>query len=626
MSNRLHRLMETGRLSPLSYHFARFVAERCGLGEDSPLALAAALVSARNLEGDVCIDLARFAGCPLFRDESDAEAEADAEAPVLAPTAPALADWLEALRAAPWVGAPGQGTPLVLDGERLYLGKYWRFEQQVADALLARMAPVPDLDVEGLAGALAQLFPDTTGEPDWQKAAAAIAASRRFAVVSGGPGTGKTTTVVKVLALLLEQYPALRIALAAPTGKAGARLTEAIRGGKRRVPAAEDVLARIPETAVTIHRLLGYGPNGFRYNRDNPLPADCLVVDEASMVDLPLMARLLDALSPDTRVILLGDRDQLASVEAGAVLGDITGHGRELRCSPAQAVLLEQLGAVPAGALPTAASAPPAADAVGLLRVSYRFDASSGIGALARAVNAGRGDDALALFAQGRFEDIAWLDAGEEAVHPDCIARAVDRYAACLAQSDVAEALRLFEQTRVLAALYRGPFGVEELNRRIAAGLQARGAIRLPPRGDGGDYHGKPVIVRANDYEVGLFNGDIGLLWRDGEGEGDGPLRAWFPGPEGGVRAVSVRQLPDHDTAFALTVHKSQGSEFDEVLLVLPAAPSPVLTRELIYTGVTRARRRVTVHAAPAVFASACRARVQRSSALAERLGWLPVD
>ena len=404
---RLLDLMHAGALPPLCYYFARFVARGSGSDPDGVLAQSAALTSLRNLGGDVCVDLARFAGRPLF--------EVAAGAAILAPQAPALHVWISALSASPWVGEPGGPEPLILDGTRLYLGKYWGFEQGVATALARRMTWVEGIDPQHLSKGLDRLFPaPAPGTVDWQRVAAAITIGRRFAVVSGGPGTGKTTTVVKVLALLLDQDPALRIAMAAPTGKAAARLGEAVRRGKSTIDAPAAILAQIPEQATTIHRLLGLRRGQApRHHAGNPLLLDCLVVDEASMIDLPLMARLLAALPAQTRLILLGDRDQLASVEAGNVLGDITGHGRELGMSPAQVAWLESIGALPAGQLQGDPAAPPAADCVGLLRHSYRFRAEGGIGGLARAVNAGDGGEALRLLResdQPGMAEVAWQD------------------------------------------------------------------------------------------------------------------------------------------------------------------------------------------------------------------------
>ncbi len=604
----LRDLMETGRLPPLCYYFARFVTRGAGAPPDGLLAVSAALASLRNLAGDVCLDLASLAGRPLFEDPGPGPA-----GPAALPRAPALGDWLAGLAASPWVGGPGGPEPLILAGERLYLGKFWHYEDRVTQALQGRMAQAQGLDTGRLSEGLDRLFPPPTpGEPDWQRVAAAIAASRRFAVISGGPGTGKTTTVVQVLALLLGQDPGLRIALAAPTGKAAARLAESVRGRKGALTGCADILPRIPEEASTIHRLLGMGHGDLpRHRAANPLPLDCLVVDEASMLDLPLMARLLDALPAAARLILLGDRDQLASVEAGNVLGDITGHGRDIAYSQAQVALLEQVGAAPPGALPIAGDASPAADAVGLLRRSYRFDAAGGIGALAKAVNGGDGETALDLARAGG--EVTWRETAGGDLGPGCLDWAQRRYAGYLGETDVSAALERLIEARVLAALHRGPFGVEVINQGIAARLQAVGLIA-----GGDEYRGKPVMVSVNDYEVGLFNGDIGLLWPDA----DGALRAWFPLAEGAPRSVSLRQLPQHVPAYALTVHKSQGSEFDAVYLVLPPVESPVVTRELIYTGITRARKAVTLQGNPAAFVAGCRARVRRSSALAERLGW----
>lgn len=611
MTSSLRSLMHAGALPPLAYYFARFVAQGSGADEDSLLGQSAALVSVRSLHGDVCVELARYVGRPLFQTPARPED---------VPCGPPLETWLAELEGARWVGAPSANVPLILERGRLYLAKHWRFEQQVADALRARLRAALPIDSARLADGLQRLFAGEDQALAWQRAAAAIAVGRRFAVISGGPGTGKTTTVAKVLALLREQEPALRIALAAPTGKAAARLSEALREGKRQL--APEAAAGIPEQASTIHRLLGFGRRGtFRFNRDNPLPVNCLVVDEASMIDLPLMAHLLDALPDAARLILLGDRDQLASVEAGNVLGDITGAGQPIRYGRRQAAQLDALGVLPPG-VPVSAVDETPADAVGLLHVSYRFGADSGIGALARAANAGDGAHALALLDDPMHTDIEWQDTRRERLARECIDWAVEHYARCLVEHDVGRALARFETARVLAAVHSGPFGVEEINRRIEAGLTERGLI-----GGGEPYHGMPIMVTANDYELGLFNGDIGIIWRD---DGGDTLRACFrrgaDADADAVYGVPVHQLPDTACAYALTVHKAQGSEFDEVLLVLPHGDSPVLTRELVYTGVTRARRRLVVHGDRDGFVAGCERRTGRASALAHKLGWAADD
>jgi exodeoxyribonuclease V alpha subunit len=356
------------------------------------------------------------------------------------------------------------------------------------------------------------------------------------------------------------------------------------------------------------------------------------------MVDLPLMARLLAALPPSARLVLLGDRDQLASVEAGNVLGDITGRGQPIRYGAAELNLLSAVGAFSSEQRDAIAcelggpedddvrespgSGPPSpATAVALLRHSWRFGADSGIGALARAVNLGDGERALQLLDDGEHRDISRLAPTPSGLNPACVSWAVERFSAIAAASGPEDALRVLERARVLCALHRGPFGVEALNAGISTALLASGRL---PRFSGDDgtrdgigagnhvglHHAMPLMVTANDYEVGLFNGDVGLLWQDAAGR----PRAHFHGADGALRTLTLRQLPPYRCAYALTVHKSQGSEFDDVLLVLPPEPHPLATRELLYTAVTRARRQVLVHAGEALIRQASQARVRRAS------------
>lgn len=591
------------RIEPFALQFARFVRRHGGGGSDGLLSLSAALVAQRNLQGDVCVDLATMEGRPLFPDPHD---------PALtpAPLGPSLSTWCNALRSeSAVVGEPGDYRPLILDGHRLYLHRLWRDEQLVARSIRARLQDTTAL-VEAPVRSPAEGV-------DWQTLAAVLAASRRFAVISGGPGTGKTTTVIRVLGLLLQQHPHLRIALAAPTGKAAARMVESIRQRKAEQALDEDVARRIPDAASTLHRLLGVRPGGgFRHGQGNPLPVDCLVIDEASMIDLGLMARVLEALPDSARLILLGDRDQLASVDAGNVLGDITGQGQWLRYSPATADGLEQATGLPSGTLERDPAAPPIADAIGLLRTSFRFSGAGGIGRLAKLINTGDADGVVQLCREETAlgGEVEWLETTEPGVHAGVLEQALKGYRHFLSCSDIDAALAGFERVRVLSAQQRSDLGVEALNRRIESALVAAGLIR------GGDaYKGMPVLITANDHELQLFNGDTGLIWPDAGGR----LRAWFRQADDSLRDVAVANLPEHVTAWAMTIHKAQGSEFDEVLLVLPAdSHNPLLSRELVYTGVTRARRRVLLHAGEAALRAACRQRVRRDSGLAEALGW----
>jgi exodeoxyribonuclease V alpha subunit len=524
---------------------------------------------------------------------------------------------------------------------RLYLYRYWAYQEALARGLLGRASwtdTARQLDgtsaaARGLRERLDALFPRSTalapGEIDGQRVAASVALLRRLCVVSGGPGTGKTTTVTKILALLVESAAERtpRIELAAPTGKAAARMVEAIRQAKTRLGLEERVAAAIPDDAKTLHRLLGYrrGRVSFRHGPEHPLPVDVLVVDEASMVDLALMAKLVAALPPAARLLLVGDRDQLASVEAGAVLGDI-GAGPVTRFSPAMAERIESLtGESVERVGPSAASAggsagdvamggdgaPAILDSVVLLTRSYRFGPKSGIGAAAAAVNAGDAERLLAVLGDDRYPDVR-LE-----THASLVASIRNGSLAglgpYLAADDPLEALAAFDRFRVLSAHRTGPFGVGAMNATIESLLAEAGRIR--PRGPW--YRGRPVLVTENDYGLRLFNGDVGITWPDPDRPG--AFRVVFAS-DGGVRHVAPARLPAHETAFAMTVHKSQGSEFDDVLLVLPAEVSGVLTRELIYTGLTRARRRVEVVGGAEILRAGVASTVQRSSGLRDAL------
>ncbi len=610
-----------GRMRFVDHYFADRLARFCeGSAEADLVYLASALVSRELGLQNTCLDLRM-----LSRDDPLSVSMADY------PDADQLKDAIIGCDA---VGLPGERTPLILEGDRLYLHRYHEYERRVAAALNSLVGPTPIGRAPDVKRGLAELFPDLRkGEINWQRVGAAIAMRRRLTVVTGGPGTGKTTTVTGILSLLVEHWPGDSpiIRLAAPTGKAAARLTEAIESSKARIAeghaaplVVEAQLAAIPDEATTLHRLLGYRAlsNEFRYGADEHLTADIVVVDEASMVDLRLMCQLLDALREDARLILLGDKDQLSSVEAGMVLGDICSgletHFESARFSPAMAAELQDVTGFDLAPLADPET-PRLADCICLLRISHRFGAESGIGRLAEAVNTGE-PDAVASVLDEALEDVAW--------HGEC--ETLAEMIGALAREGYGGYLELlrdgaapetildeFTGFRVLAAVRQGADGVTGLNRAIENALANAGWIQP----DREHYVGRPVLVMVNDYQLGLFNGDVGIELRDDDGE---ELFACFPSPEGGVKMVRPSRLPQHETVFAMTIHKSQGSEFDHVAVVLPKDPTEneqrILTRELVYTAITRARERVELFASPEVLKRAVVQRAERSSGLAQRL------
>jgi exodeoxyribonuclease V alpha subunit len=501
----------------------------------------------------------------------------------------------------------GAGGPLVLDAAgRLYLRRYFELEQSLATNLRARAAVELPVDETRLRGDVARLFPPRA-EPDWQRVAAVTAVVRGLCVVSGGPGTGKTTMVVRVLALLAGQSSRpLRAGLVAPTGKAAARLQEAIRSARATLAIDDALRARIPDATSTIHRLLGArrDSTAFRYGPENPLPLDLVVVDEASMVDLALMARLVAALPAEARLVLLGDRDQLASVEAGAVLGDVCGPAPGFSAAGRARIASLAEVALPAGR-PNASRL---ADCVVLLVESHRFGGASGIGRLAAAVNEGATERVAALLDDPTVPDVTRAEGDTD----ELVAAALAGHAAyrelVVGGAEPAALFEAFRSFRMLCAHRRGPRGAETLNARITEALD--------PRADW--YPGRPVLVTQNDHALRLFNGDVGIALPDAEA--GGRLRVVFEGEAGRLRRIPPLRLPPHETTYAMTIHKSQGSEFDRVLIVLPPDDSRLLTRELLYTGITRARSAVAIWGDDLVLGAAVERRLTRSSGLRDSL------
>lgn len=589
--------VEQRLLRHLDVQFAMMVA-----GEESAVMLAAAILSKDAGEGHVCLPLSRLA--------------VDEKMPPALQACFALlgetVDWEAILLSSPAVSGTDTGTPMILIGERLYLNRLWRNELTVARFFSETNAPLP-CDEAQLRHVLDTLF-TSDDETDWQKVAAAVALTRRISVISGGPGTGKTTTVAKLLAALIQLSgeQKCRIRLAAPTGKAAARLTESLGGALQKLPLTGERLALFPNEASTLHRLLGAQPGSqrLRYHAGNPLHLDVLVVDEASMIDLTMMSRLIDALPPHARVIFLGDRDQLASVEAGAVLGDICTYASLGYTAERAEELARLTGCSLASENHSLAGA--LRDSLCLLQKSYRFGSSSGIGQLAAAVNRGDRHTTCAVF-DGTFTDIEKksLQSGEEyqAMLDDALLGYQHFLTGVQQQSTPEQVIAAFGEYQLLCALREGPFGVSGLNDRLEQLLAQKRKIYRTPHSRW--YEGRPVMISRNDSALGLFNGDIGIALDRGQG-----LRVWFQMPDGSVKSFQPSRLPEHETAWAMTVHKSQGSEFNHAALILPTQLSPVITRELIYTAITRARQRLSLYTDERVLVQAIATRTERRSGL----------
>jgi exodeoxyribonuclease V alpha subunit len=625
-SGLLREFNEAGVLSAADVQVASRLGRLGETSDETALLGAAFAVRAPRL-GHVCVDLATIR----------ATASTDLEEVDLRELRwPAEDEWIARLRAGPLVGA---GRPLHLEGTMLYLDRYFSEERQVAKDLLALADPPAEgVDIDLLGSGLERLFPIgednlqplAAADPDLQRVAAASAVLRRVSVIAGGPGTGKTTTVARVLVLLDEQAAARGrrpplVALAAPTGKAAARLQEAVhqQAGESELRIEPEERTRLLQLkGVTLHRLLGFNPanrSRFRHDRSNRLAHDVIVVDETSMVSLSMMARLVEAVRRDARLILLGDPEQLASVEAGAVLGDVVGpasRGLVLR-PPARKALARASGQkLPVG---TPASTPtsPIGDGIVVLRHGHRY--SGDIARLAEAIQAGDDDLGLALLADGQA-DMTWLPVD---VASDGAARRLEpvREAAVENGRNLLDAARAGHAHdaivalggfRLLCAHRRGPAGASNwmavVERWLATEIENFAE-------EGAWYVGRPLLVTANDYSLRLFNGDTGVVVAGGAGR----VVAAFERSEGPLE-VSPTRLASVDTVYAMTVHKAQGSQFDTVAVLLPSPDSPILTRELLYTAVTRAEHKLFVVGSEESIRAAIRRPIARASGLRQAL------
>ncbi|WP_208612225.1 exodeoxyribonuclease V subunit alpha [Xenorhabdus beddingii] len=627
MMSLLQQAVSQKLLRPLDVQFAYAMIE----DEHPLLLLITAWLSAESGAGHVCLPLERISPEYLF----------EGRQPELAAALWSLAgepdqgQIIAALQACQAVSSGEFPTPMILSHQgisdyRLYLQRMWQSERRVAD-FFATVELTEVLDEMQLRRILDELFGDTIeGEIDWQKVAAAVAVTSRIAVISGGPGTGKTTTVAKLLVALIKLHEGqpLSIQLAAPTGKAAARLTESLREAVKKLALTPEQWRSIPEQAQTLHRLLGAQPDSqkLRYDRHHPLSLDILIIDEASMVDLPMMAHLIDALPSRAKVIFLGDKDQLASVEAGAVLGDICRFA-EQGYSASRAEQLERLTGCQLMPYSTAHSGDKYSDGkfsavrdcLCLLRKSYRFNSASGIGQLASAVNQGNRMGVSAVLNHS-FPDVDFNPLSGEDDYQRLLVETAAGYYQYLAmvneRASEKAILAEFNRFRLLCALREGPFGVTGLNQRVEQLLHRKGIIMLPGNRESRGYSGRPIMILRNDSTLGLFNGDIGIMLKNEDNE----LKAYFQLSDGQIKGFQPSRLPQHETAYVMTVHKSQGSEFEHTALVLPTQYSPIVSRELVYTALTRAREKLTLYAHKPVLDKAVAMATQRRSGLAE---WL---
>ena len=573
-------LLRQADYSELAYQFAKYI-ERQDNNSDALIVLTAALLSEAVSKGHVCLNLVRVGELGIGLDE-------------ILPESVAL--WVTKLRESHLVGKAGDLTPLVLtDSGLLYLYRYWQAEHQVAVLIRERLKSVALQDETLLKQYIAN-WTSSQPELDWQKVAVLMALTRQFCVISGGPGTGKTTIVIRLLEAFSNQDKTLRVALAAPTGKAAARMQQAI-AMVRQDSSKEDVLAK------TVHRLLGITPNNEqgKYNAENPLAVDVLIVDEASMIDILLMSKILKALPKTARLILLGDSKQLASVDSGAVLADLCRAYAGFSECFAEGVLR-----LTGQALPSVKATSLMADTVVILKHSYRFDKQSEIGQLAQSVQAGDSDKFINVLM--RTGDTIWW---QKKMDKATIVKRVMKlyftfFEAIKTQQDPLTCMQLFEKTQVLCALNNGAESVDSVNSLIERAL-----AKQSWRTHQGFYHGRPIMVMKNDYSQGLFNGDTGLVMNNDQGV----LAACFLDNRM-LRWVPLNRLPAHETAYAMTVHKSQGSEFEEVCIILPEQATALLTRELLYTAITRAKVKISLIATESILIQALTSQQDREMGL----------
>jgi exodeoxyribonuclease V alpha subunit len=632
----LNALQAQGLIRPLDKAFALFIAD--GLDEQEiaqylNISMLSAYLSVSLGEQHSCIELTQFKTvfAPIFYFAEQAELMGYLQ----------LCPLIEVVSLPFSLAKLSCNKPIVLDGSSVYLQRYWLYEGELASQILLRATKLKRVNEQGTSTLLKQLFsPSTEHELDWQQVAVCLAARQMISFITGGPGTGKTTTVTKLLALLQglarEEGKVLSIKLVAPTGKAAARLTESIAAAKLKLPTALQL--DLPEQCQTIHRLLGAKPLSpyFKANLLQPLHLDVLVVDEASMVDLPLMSKLFSALPSKAQVILLGDKDQLASVEAGSVLSDICAavssdeqslglkrYSINMQQQLQQSLQLKQTNHQSSQITPSKIQ-----DNLVMLQKSHRFSANSGIGQLAKHINQGEIQPSITLLKTSTMADVSWIEPQAtfaQAIYDEQLHSLVlnlmpiyHDYFRAIKQGDLHLAFACLARQQVLCAQRNGPWGVVQLNSLIQQELNAQGHINTTHD----FYSGRPVILTRNDHNLKLFNGDIGIVMADPHNPS--LTKVWFNMTDGKLCGFLPNRIPPHDTLYAMTIHKSQGSEFEQVHLCLPLinqqSKGRGLSRELLYTGLTRAKQNFTLYAQQQALQLCLKQQCVRGSGLAKRL------
>ena len=612
----LHQFKKNKLISALDYYFAVYFYQA---SRDTLLALMAAAISYETNQGHTCLPILDFIEDSKPSTKTFFQLSEKAHQQLLKYIVIPQNQWIDHLTSLHAIGNGNTITPFVLYQKHLYLHRFFKYETQIVHWVQKQHGK--NLDTQILNPIIHRLFPRSdSAQTDWQKIAAIVATLNSFTIISGGPGTGKTTTVTRLMALLIEYAKttnqAHEMALAAPTGKAASRLTHAIQLASQALACSEQIKALIPHKVTTLHHLLGAHPNQstYRYHKNNPLPLDTLIIDEASMIDLTLMSHLISALKPQTQLILLGDPHQLTSVEAGSILHDLcffSNHTYSPQFS-------EQLKALNDDLIHYEAIAPFNSELnnhFALLRKSYRFKSHSGIGQLAALICQGDTHPLMTLFEKNKF-DIRLYPSSS--LYTDqfetLVIQGYQPYLKAIENREEPKKIHeLFQAYQVLCAIHETRFGIQQINQYIISILHQHQLIHTPTEEW---FIGRPIMITQNYPTLSLYNGDLGIVIPDEQGK----KRVVFIDSEGNPRFILPSRLPEHETAFSITIHKSQGSEFDQITIILPSFFNPIMTRELIYTAVTRAKIKLHLFSDESIIKKTIEHKTRRYTYLTQRL------